>query len=145
MIYQARKLAKISSNVFVKIPVTFTNKKSTLNVIKILANENVKLNITAVFNLKQVINIFPIINKKDNIISVFAGRLHDMGISAENELKKFDNFKKNKKFKTQILWASTRQIYDYVQAKRSGCNIITMSKEIFEKRFFLNQIGQNIH
>lgn len=136
MIYQARKLAKLSSNVFVKIPVTFTNKKSTLNVIKILANENVKLNITAVFNLKQVINIFPIINKKDNIISVFAGRLHDMGISAENELKKFDNFKKNKKFKTQILWASTRQIYDYVQAKRSGCSIITMSKEIFEKKVF---------
>ena len=66
-------------------------------------------------------------------LSVFAGRIHDMGDDASLEINKISKLLKRKKSNCKILWASTRQIYDLVMAKNSGCHIITMSPSIFSK------------
>ena len=138
MINQALKLSKIKKNVVVKIPITFTNGKYTTHVIEKLILNKVKLNITAVFNLIQVKKIYRVIKKSDIIVYVFAGRIHDMGVDAEKEINKINNFLKKNKSKARVLWASTRQVYDFKQAKNSKCSIITMSPGIYDKLKFLN-------
>jgi transaldolase len=134
MIRQAKILNALSKNIEIKIPITFTSGEYTKKVLKELVNLNMKLNVTAIFNLQQIKKIHNIIKNTRTILSVFAGRIHDTGISAEKEMSNINIFLKKNKSKCRLLWASTRQIYDYVQAKRSGCNIITMSKEIFNKK-----------
>ncbi len=133
MINQALVLSKLNKNIYVKIPITYTNGKYTSKVIKVLNSKKIKLNITAIFSLKQIKVILPIINSSNCILSVFAGRIHDMGECASTEIKKISRYLKTKKSNCKILWASTRQIYDIVMAKDSGCNIITMSPSIYSK------------
>ena len=134
MIRQAIVLSKISKNIFVKIPITFTNGKFTTDVIRHLVKMKINLNITAIFNIQQVKRILPVLNKSHSILSVFAGRINDMGEDAFLEVCKINKFLRKKKSNCKLLWASTRQIYDIVLARRSGCKIITMSKSIFMKK-----------
>jgi transaldolase len=134
MIMQAEVISKINKNIYVKIPITYTNGKYTDEVIKLLIMKNIKLNITAIFNLEQVKRIFPYIKNTKTILSVFAGRIHDMGENASYEVNKISNFLKINKSKCKLLWASTRQIYDLISAKKSGCHIITMSTTIYKKK-----------
>ena len=102
-------------------------------IIKELNNENVKLNITAVYTAKQTEKILKIINKKTKvIISIFAGRAGDTGKDPLPEFIKSIKFAK--KFKNvQILWASVREPYNYLQAKQLGCHIITVPPATIEK------------
>tara|TARA_B110000977_G_scaffold45457_1_gene61765 strand:+ start:5777 stop:6463 length:687 start_codon:yes stop_codon:yes gene_type:complete len=134
MVSQAKILSKISKNIEIKIPITFTNGVYTNEVIQELVRLNIKMNITAIFNIRQIKKIHKIIKNTKTILSIFAGRIHDTGISAEKEMEIVVKFLKKNNSKCRLLWASTRQIYDYVQAKRSGCHIITMSNEIFNKK-----------
>ena len=102
-------------------------------IISELNARNIKLNITAVYSFKQTEKILKLINKKTKvIISIFAGRAGDVGKDPIPEFKKSINLAK--KFKNvEILWASVREPYNYLQAKQLGCNIITIPPSLIEK------------
>jgi transaldolase len=130
---QALKINKWGKNVYVKIPVTNSKGVFTGKIIKELNNMNIKINITAVYNSKQTLKILKLINKKSKvIISIFAGRAGDTGKDPIPEFKK--SIFLAKKFKNvEILWASVREPYNYIQAKQLGCHIITIPPETIEK------------
>ena len=133
MIEQGRKINTWGKNVFVKVPVVNSKNKFSGNVIKELNNNNIKLNITAVYTARQTEKILKVINKKTKvIISIFAGRAGDTGKDPIPEFTK--SIKLAKKFKNvEILWASVREPYNYLQAKQLGCHIITIPPAIIEK------------
>ena len=133
MILQGMKINKWGKNVFVKVPVTNSKGKFMGKVIKKLNNEKIKLNITAVYTSKQTNEILRNIDKKTKvIISIFAGRMADAGKDPIPQIK--ESIKISKNFKNvSILWASTREPYNYLQAKKLGCHIITIPPSIIEK------------
>ena len=133
MIYQGEKINAWGKNIYVKVPVVNSKNIFTGKVIKELNNKNIKLNITAVYSAKQTKKILDVINKKTKvIISIFAGRAGDAGKDPIPEFKK--SLKLSKKFKNvEILWASVREPYNYLQAKQIGCQIITVPPIIIEK------------
>ena len=133
MIEQGRKINSWGKNVYVKVPVVNSKNKFSGNVIKELNSENIKLNITAVYTAKQTKKILKLINKKTKvIISIFAGRAGDTGKDPIPEFTK--SIKLAKKFKNvEILWASVREPYNYLQAKQLGCHIITIPPSLIEK------------
>ena len=130
---QALKINKWGKNVYVKIPVTNSKGIFTGKVIKELNSMNIKLNVTAVYNSKQAQKILKLINKKSKvIISIFAGRAGDTGKDPIPEFKK--SILLARKFKNvEILWASVREPYNYIQAKQIGCHIITIPPDTIEK------------
>ena len=133
MINQGIKISKWAKNIYVKVPITNSKGKFTGNVINNLNSRNIKLNITAVYSSKQTSLILKKINKKTKvIISIFAGRMGDVGKDPIPEFKK--SIKMAKKFKNvEILWASTREAYNYLQARQLGCHIITVPPSIITK------------
>ena len=133
MIEQGIKISNWGRNVYVKVPVVNSKNKFTGNVIKQLNSKNIKLNITAVYSSKQTQKILKVINKKTKvIISIFAGRAADSGKDPIPEFSK--SIKLAKKFKNvEILWASVREPYNYLQAKQLGCHIITIPPGIINK------------
>ena len=133
MIEQGKKINSWGKNVYVKVPVVNSKNKFTGKVIKELNNCNIKLNITAVYTAKQTEKILKVIGKKTRvIISIFAGRAGDTGKDPVPEFVK--SIKLAKKFKNvEILWASVREPYNYLQAKQLGCHIITVPPAIIEK------------
>ena len=133
MILQGNKISRWAKNVYVKVPVTNSKGYFTGKVIKDLNRKNIKLNITAVYTSKQTQQILKIINKKTKvIISIFAGRMADAGKNPIPQIKKSIKISKNYK-NVQILWASTREPYNYLQAKDLRCHIITTPPTIIEK------------
>ena len=133
MMVQGDIISKWGKNVYVKVPVANSKGKFTGRVIKYLNKKKIKLNITAVYSSTQTSHILKNINRKTKvIISIFAGRMADVGKDPIPEFKK--SIKLAKKFKNvQILWASTREPYNYLQAKQIGCQIITVPPQIIEK------------
>ena len=130
---QALQINKWGKNVYVKIPITNSKGVFMGKIIKELNNQNIKLNITAVYTAKQTQKILKVIDKKTKvIISIFAGRAGDAGKDPVPEFIKSIRF--SKKFKNvEILWASVREPYNYIQAKQLGCHIITIPPAIIEK------------
>ena len=121
------------NNVYVKIPVTNSKGKFMGKLIKDLNNLNIKLNITAVYTSTQTRQILKNLNKKSKvIISIFAGRASDVGKDPIPEFKKSIKYSKNFK-NVEILWASVREPYNYLQAKQLGCHIITVPPKLIEK------------
>src|SRR5210317_1211408 len=120
MIEQGKKINSWGKNVYVKVPVVNSKSKFMGGVIKELNNQNIKLNITAVYCANQTKRILKVINKKTRvIISIFAGRAGDSGKDPVPEFIK--SIKLAKKFKNvEILWASVREPYNYLQAKQLG-------------------------
>ena len=133
MIEQGIKINTWGKNVYVKVPIVNSKNKITSNVIKVLNNKNIKLNITAVYSAQQTKKILKLIDKKTKvIISIFAGRAGDTGKDPVPEF--IQSIKLAKKFKNvKILWASVREPYNYLQAKQTGCHIITIPPKIIEK------------
>jgi len=133
IIAQASILNNLGKNVYVKVPVINSKGKFMGKVIKDLNNQNIKLNITAVYNSSQTKKILNNIKKKNKvIISIFAGRMGDVGKDPIPEIKK--SLKISKKYKNvEILWASTREPYNFIQAKKLGCHIITVPPSIINK------------
>ena len=133
MLKQANKISSWGKNVYVKIPVINSKNIFMGKIIKELNQENIKINITAVYSFAQVKKILKLINKKTKvIISIFAGRAGDTGKDPIPEFKK--SIQLAKKFKNvEILWASVREPYNYLQAKQLGCQIITVPPSIIEK------------
>ena len=133
MIEQGKEISSWSKNVYVKVPLVNSKNQFTGKVIKKLNKENIKLNITAVYSAEQTKRVLKNINKKTKvIISIFAGRAADSGKDPVPEI--LNSIKLAKKFKNvEILWASVREPYNYIQAKQLGCHIITVPPAIIEK------------
>ena len=133
MINQGIKISTWGKNVYVKVPVVNSKNQFTGKVIKDLNSKKIKLNITAVYTVKQTAKILKVINKKTKvIISIFAGRAGDTGKDPVPEISK--SIKIAKKFKNvEILWASVREPYNFTQAKQLGCHIITIPPSIIDK------------
>jgi len=130
---QAIQINELANNVYVKVPVVNSKGKFMGKIIKELNSKNIKLNITAIYSAKQVEKVLRVINKKTKvIISIFAGRAADTGKDPVPEFKK--SIYLSKKFRNvEILWASVREPYNYLQAKQIGCHIITVPPSIIEK------------
>ena len=140
MLKQAYEINSWGKNVYVKIPVVNSKGMFTGSVIKELSDKGIKLNITAVYTFEQTKKIFKQLNKKTkSIISIFAGRMADKGKDPLPILKKSISLtKKNKNI--EILWASTREAYNFTQAKQLNCNIITMPPKIINQ---INGFGKS--
>ncbi len=142
MILQGKKISKWGKNVYVKVPVINSKGKFMGKVIKSLNNRKIKLNITAVYTAKQTKQILKAINKKTKvIISIFAGRMADTGKDPIPQFK--ESIRISKKYKNvQILWASTREPYNFLQAKKLGCHIITAPPSIIDK---IEKFGKSLN
>ena len=140
MLHQAYKINEWGKNVYVKIPVVNSKGFFMGSVIRELSNNGIKLNITAVYTFEQTAKIYKCLNKKiKSIISIFAGRMGDKGKDPVPIFKKSLNLtKKNKNI--EILWASTREAYNYTQAKQINCNIITMPPKVINQ---INSFGKS--
>ena len=133
MILQGVEISKWGKNVYVKVPITNSKGEFMGKVIKYLNKNNIKLNITAVYSSKQTSMILKNVNKKTKvIISIFAGRMADAGKDPIPQFKESLKLSKNYK-NVEILWASTREPYNYLQAKELGCQIITVPPNIINK------------
>jgi len=133
MLKQAYKINTWAKNVYVKIPVVNSKGVFMGPVIKELSEKGIKLNITAIYSFDQVNKVFKCLDKKTkSIISIFAGRMADKGKDPLPIFKK--SIKITKKFKNiEILWASTREAYNFIQAKQLKCNIITMPPKVINQ------------
>jgi transaldolase len=142
MFDQALKINSWGKNVYVKIPVVNSNGKFTGPLIKKLSDRGIKLNITAVYSYEQTVRVFNCLNKKSkSIISIFAGRMADKGKDPLPIFKKSISKVKNYK-NIEILWASTREAYNYLQAKQLNCHIITMPPKIIDQ---INKFGKSFN
>ena len=140
MLKQAYKINTWGKNVYVKIPVVNSKGVFMGSVIRELSNKGIKLNITAVYTYEQTKKIFKCLNKKTkSIISLFAGRMADKGKDPLPIFKRSISLtKKNKNI--EILWASTREAYNYIQAKQINCNVITMPPKVINQ---INGFGKS--
>ena len=131
---QAKKISTWGDNVNVKIPITNTKGDSSASLIEALANEGVKLNITAIFTIDQVETaLISTVDSSYSIISIFAGRIADTGIDPEHICKAAVELKNELNKNAKILWASPREVYNIFQADNSECDIITVAHDILDK------------
>ena len=127
MYRQAIILRDLGENVWVKIPVSNTKGEYTYPLIKKLSNEGVKLNITAIFTKEQIEQVYSSLNPSVNsIISIFAGRIANAGIDPEETMQyATDLVSEDENIET--LWASSREVFNIIQAERCGTDIITLT------------------
>ena len=135
---QAMEIASWAANVYVKIPITNTKKESSKELVQRLAKKKVKLNITAIMTLDQVKTVLSVLdNKVPSVISVFAGRIADTGKDPIPLMKEcLKEMKINSK--SELLWASPRELLNIIQADQIGCHIITVTKDIIKKLQFIS-------
>ena len=130
---QALQINTWAKNVYVKVPVINSKGKFMGKIIKELNSQDIKINITAVYTSKQTEKILKLLNKKTKvIISIFAGRAADTGKDPVPEFKKSISLAKRYK-NVEILWASVREPYNFLQAKQLKCHIITVPPNIIQK------------
>ena len=138
---QAREINTWGENIYVKIPITNSKNVKTNQIIKKLSDDKIKCNVTAVFTIDQVKDIINVIdNKTDLIISIFAGRIADTGLDPIDTMKEAIALCKNKR-NIEILWASTREIFNVIQANNINCDIITVPNSILLK---MSNFGKNL-
>jgi len=130
---QAVKIASWGSNVFVKIPITNSRGESALPLIRDLAGQGVKLNVTAILTLKQVAGVAGALNPGvPSVVSVFAGRIADTGVDPISIMRASGALLEEQP-KAELLWASVREVLNILQAEEAGCNIVTVPHEILSK------------
>jgi transaldolase len=130
---EAKEISSWGDNVYVKIPITNTFGESTAPIIKNLSDDSIKLNITAILTLEQVdVAIDNLSINTPSIISVFAGRIADTGINPKY-IMVMSSIKISHNKNCELLWASTREFYNIIQAINSGCDIITVTPDILKK------------
>jgi len=130
---QAAKIKSWGANVYVKIPITNSRGESSLALIKDLGQEGVKLNVTALFSLKQVAGVAAALNPAvPSVVSVFAGRIADSGVDPMPLIRACAPLLEEQP-KAELLWASTREVLNIFQAEEAGCKIITVPHDIIAK------------
>lgn len=139
---QAEKLASWGDNVYVKIPITNSRGESSAALIEELARAGVKLNITALLTLQQVTTVAAVLNPAvPSVVSIFAGRIADTGIDPKPIMREALGLLAQQP-KTQLLWASVREVLNLIQAEESGCHIVTVTHDILAKAVKL--LGQDL-
>jgi transaldolase len=127
MYRQALILRDLGDNVWVKIPVSNTKGEYTYPLIKKLSNEGVKLNITAIFTKEQIKQVYSSLNPEiKSIISIFAGRIANAGIDPEETMLYATDLVSGDE-NIETLWASSREVFNIIQAERCGTDIITLT------------------
>lgn len=133
MFTEAIKLHTLGENVYVKIPITNTKGLSTCTLIERLSGEGIKLNVTAIFTQEQVFQVIASLNRNTPaILSIFAGRIADTGVDPVNICKETKQLIKSMP-NIKLLWASPREILNIFQARDAGCDIITMTSNLWER------------
>jgi transaldolase len=130
---QALKITAWAPNVYTKIPITNSKGESCLPLIKELGQLGVKLNVTALFTLKQVHGVAEALNPAvPSVVSVFAGRIADSGVDPMPIMRACEPLLDGQP-KAELLWASTREVLNIFQAEEAGCAIITVPHDIIGK------------
>ena len=138
---QAMKINSWAKNVYVKIPITNTRDESSLPLIRELANEGVKLNITAMLTTEQVAGVAGALHTQaPAFISVFAGRIADTGVDPLPLMLECKKILKDRP-KAELLWASVREVLNIFQANDCGCKIVTVPHDILNKALKLAGMG----
>jgi transaldolase len=139
---EARKIAGWGKNVYIKIPVTNTRGESTAPLVKKLSHDGLKLNVTAILTLDQVTTVAKALSPDTpSIVSIFAGRIADTGRDPMPIMKEAVKILKPLP-KTELLWASTRELLNLIQAESCGCHIITITNDILKK---VPQVGKDLN
>jgi transaldolase len=139
---QALKIKGWAKNVYVKIPITNTRGESSLPLVRELALEGVKLNVTAILTLEQVVGVAKVLNAKvPAVVSVFAGRIADTGVDPVPQMRE------SKKLlaglpQAELLWASVREVLNIFQANDCGCAIVTVPHDILAKT--MKMVGMDL-
>ena len=134
IVEQAKRISSYGKNIYVKIPITTTNGKSTVPAIKILDDLGIALNITAILTFEQAKEVVEIVKEPKNsiILSIFSGRIADTGLDPKNIFKKIiTEIEPYEGYKT--LWASPREILNLYEADQIGADIITITPQILKK------------
>ena len=130
---QAEIINSWGKNVYVKIPITNTKNISTVDVIKYLSDKSIKLNITAIMTVDQVKKVLRYLNPQTpSYVSIFAGRIADTGRDPLPMMTKVLRLMKKHK-KSELIWASTREVYNILQASKINCHIITVTTDVLKK------------
>ena len=130
---QALKIAGWGDNVYVKIPITNTRAESSVPLIRELAAEGVRLNITAILTLEQVRGVAAALNPQvPSVVSVFAGRVADTGVDPMPLMSSAREILAGQP-RAELLWASVREVFNIVQAEQSGCDIVTVTHDVLAK------------
>ena len=138
---EARKIGSWGNNVYIKIPVTNTKGESTATLVKKLSHDGLKLNVTALLTLDQVKTVAKALSPDTpSIVSVFAGRIADTGVDPMPMMKESVKILKSNP-KAELLWASTRELLNLIQAESCGCHIITITNDILKK---VPQVGKDL-
>jgi transaldolase len=139
---EARKIAGWGKNVYIKIPVTNTKGESTAPLVKKLSRDGLKLNVTAILTLDQVKTVAKALSPDTpSVVSVFAGRIADTGRDPMPIMKDAVKVLKANP-KAELLWASTRELLNLIQAESCGCHIITITNDILKK---VPQVGKDLN
>jgi len=139
---EARKIASWGENVYIKIPVTDTKGESTAPLVKKLSHDGLKLNVTAILTVDQVKTVVKVLSPATpSIVSVFAGRIADTGVDPMPIMKESVKILRSNP-KAELLWASTRELLNLIQAESCGCHIITITNDILKK---LPLVGKDLH
>jgi transaldolase len=138
---QALEMAGWADNVYVKIPVMNTKRETSRALVKSLADRQVKLNVTAIMTLAQLQEVITALNPAAaSYLSVFAGRIADTGIDPLPLMQKAVELLKAFS-KAELVWASSREIFNIFQADSIGCQVITVTNDILNK---LSLIGYDL-
>lgn len=138
---QALKIKDWAKNVYVKIPITNTRAESSLPLVRDLAQEGVKLNITAMFTEEQVTGVAKALNPKvPAVVSVFAGRIADVGEDPMPHMRNANKILAGLP-QAELLWASVREVLNIFQAEECGCKIVTVPHDILNKAMKLVGTG----
>ncbi len=131
---QALEIKTWGKNVYVKIPITNSKGESTLSLVKELSHAGVKLNVTALFTIEQVKGTCDAVKGgAPALVSVFAGRIADSGVDPMPLMRTSRELCLAAGKDVELLWASTREVYNIVQAEEAGCHIITAPADIIKK------------
>lgn len=139
---QALDIASWGSNVYVKIPITNTEGQSTLPLVKELTHAGVKLNVTAILTLEQVTKTCEALKGgAPSIVSVFAGRIADTGVDPMPIMTASVAIAAAADKNIEVLWASTRELLNVMQAELTGSHIVTVPGDILKK---MNMVGKDL-
>ena len=133
MVAQARVISSWGKNIYVKLPVTTTRNEPLFDVVRSLSRDGIKVNMTAIFTGEQVTRAVEALNGgAPACVSVFAGRLADLGIDYRPIMQ--DAITRARKTRNiEIIWASTREVFNVVEANAMNCHIITAPADVLKK------------